>query len=307
MTIKIFYDSLVKANKEVVLDIVDMHCHSKISDGSYTPAELAQLAGLFSLKGLVLTDHDTYQGCEEFIQESKRCGLKTVSGIEVSALYRDRSVVHILIYRLEDLIRNVEFNQILEALCQNQNIRTNEFIKKINHSFGLSLSFERLKAEFNSIGPFVHYTEVVAAAAKIRTQYFTQMKEFCKQEGIWKTPNNLDLFPYATDAIKLAHKNGALTFWAHPCDNSSVKKRKTLTAKKSFIHKVLNEFTVNGLSGIEIFHHKHSNEKIAMLKEIAKENNILFSGGSDFHGQILPNIKLGHHGIPEELFDGIFK
>ena len=48
------------------MSYIDLHTHSRCSDGSCTPAELVELAAAAGLKAPALTDHDTGAAAEVF-------------------------------------------------------------------------------------------------------------------------------------------------------------------------------------------------------------------------------------------------
>ena len=67
-----------------MLDLIDLHTHSRASDGSDTPARIVRYACEKGLKGIALTDHDTVSGLPEFLEETKECGIVGVPGVEIS-------------------------------------------------------------------------------------------------------------------------------------------------------------------------------------------------------------------------------
>ena len=48
-----------------------------------------------------------------------------------------------------------------------------------------------------------------------------------------------------------------------------------------------------GLDGIEAYYPEHSEGETREYLDIAKRLDLLISGGSDFHGSIKPDLKLG--------------
>ena len=49
-----------------------------------------------------------------------------------------------------------------------------------------------------------------------------------------------------------------------------------------------------GLKGIEIIHSKSTEEQREYYKELAKDFNLITTGGTDYHGpEVKPNIELG--------------
>ena len=52
---------------------LDLHTHSTVSDGQYTPSELVEMAKKNELKMYALTDHDTIAGIEEARHRGNGC------------------------------------------------------------------------------------------------------------------------------------------------------------------------------------------------------------------------------------------
>ena len=67
--------------------IIDLHTHSTASDGTYSPAEAAELAKKVGLSAVALTDHDTIDGLKEFQEAGNALGIETIPGIEFAALW----------------------------------------------------------------------------------------------------------------------------------------------------------------------------------------------------------------------------
>ena len=62
---------------------VEMHCHTRHSDGSFTPSELAQAARDEQLDGIALTDHNTMSGHRGL----RETGLPFIPGIEWTTFF----------------------------------------------------------------------------------------------------------------------------------------------------------------------------------------------------------------------------
>ena len=74
------------------MKIIDLHAHSTASDGSYSPTELAEHAKEIGLSAIALTDHDTVDGLEEFMQAGKDLQLETIRGMETTVSVDDCDV-----------------------------------------------------------------------------------------------------------------------------------------------------------------------------------------------------------------------
>ncbi|MTI95075.1 MAG: PHP domain-containing protein [Firmicutes bacterium] len=78
----------------------DLHVHSRYSDGSETPAELAARANRNGLRALALTDHDMVTGIPELIARAQHIDLEIVPGVEISTDV-DGKRIHILGYYID--------------------------------------------------------------------------------------------------------------------------------------------------------------------------------------------------------------
>lgn len=104
-------------------------------------------------------------------------------------------------------------------------------------------------------------------------------------------------FPTLEDTIKLINEHGGVAVLAHPGNN----------LKGQF--ELLDEMVKLGLQGVECFSSYHSEEVNRYFYNKAKELNILYTCGSDFHGKTKPSIKLGEHhsDVEEEIKDNLKK
>ncbi|MDE2131777.1 MAG: PHP domain-containing protein, partial [Betaproteobacteria bacterium] len=71
---------------------IDLHNHSRVSDGLLAPAELVRLAAGNGVTTLALTDHDDTDGLEEAAQEALALGLRFINGVEVSVTWAQHTI-----------------------------------------------------------------------------------------------------------------------------------------------------------------------------------------------------------------------
>jgi predicted metal-dependent phosphoesterase TrpH len=76
---------------------IDLHTHSRASDGTQSPAEVVRAAADAGLDVVALTDHDTAQGWSEAAAAAAECGIELVTGIEISTRFQHAGV-HLLAY-----------------------------------------------------------------------------------------------------------------------------------------------------------------------------------------------------------------
>ena len=91
--------------------------------------------------------------------------------------------------------------------------------------------------------------------------------------------------PYVAGAIQRVVEAGGLPVLAHPIRLGF----RDPEAEEKFI----GELRDAGLRGIEVFHSDHRPADMERYAGIARKYNLAVSGGSDFHGEVKPQISLG--------------
>lgn len=258
--------------------LCDLHTHSTFSDGTLTPTELMALAREKGLSALALTDHNTVAGLPEFVAAGETFGVEAVPGIEFSVDY-GAVELHILglfvkpehyrpiTDRMEDMLRRKE----------QSNIDLVKALEKAN----IFLSYEEIKAAT----PTGQVNRALIAAEMLRKGYVESIQDaFARylkpSHGYFVPPKR----PEAMDTIRFIRSLGMVAVWAHPFLNL-----KTEEAVREF----LSLACPAGLQGMEVFYPKYTQEQTALALQLAKEFDLLPSGGSDFHGENKPDIQLG--------------
>ena len=93
------------------------------------------------------------------------------------------------------------------------------------------------------------------------------------------------------ETIQIINEHGGIAVLAHPGNNLEGK------------FELFDEMVKEEIQGVECFSSYHSEEVNKYFYEKAKEYNLLYTCGSDFHGKTKPSISLGHNGCkhPEEV------
>lgn len=254
----------------------DLHTHTNHSDGSYSPTELIREA---KEKGLIiaLTDHNTITGLAEFMKEAERIGVCAIGGTELSAVYEGKE------FHLLGLFIEPECYDRVESLCREYHIlkeKSNiDLVEKLNRA-GYNIEYSAVKAR--NVNGKVNRAHIAAELEKcgcvssISDAFDRLLDEKC---GLYTPPPRLAL----TDAIGFLREIHAVPVLAHPL--------KEITPER--LMEILPELIDAGLIGMETMHSSYSEEKIALSKQIAKDFDLLESGGSDFHGSVKPGVELG--------------
>lgn len=254
----------------------DLHVHTSFSDGKFSPKEVVNKSVEKGLNGIGITDHDTVSGIDSAIEESKKYkDFSIIPGIEFSSIYLDEEV-HILGYFID--YNDDELLKATEILINSRQDRAEKIISKLNE-VGISIN---MKDVLEHSGKNIGRLHIAEALVKKRVVGHTQ-EAFELYLGRGK-PAYVERYKLSTkDAIKLIHDTGGIAVLAHP----------GLLKNKDVI-----EYTISsGINGIECVHSKHNSNDIKRFKKLAKDNNLLITGGSDFHG--VPDI-LGNYYVDFE-------
>lgn len=256
---------------------IDLHTHSTASDGSYSPAQIVRHAVLLGIQVLALTDHDTTDGLGEFHQEGVKHGIETLSGLELSVDYGEGSL-HLLGYGFK--FDDEYLNNVLEALKESRSNRNVKIINKLNE-LGFSITVEGVARHArNGVMGRPHI-----AAELVRTGQITSIAEafdrYLDRRAIaYFDRRRLTL----AEGIDLIHAAGGVAVWAHPGTHGD-------ELEQMLNH--LPEWKKMGLDGIETDYSAHSVEFRDKLTTLAREHDLIVTGGSDFHGSYRSEVALG--------------
>lgn len=247
---------------------VDLHLHSHYSDGTSSPYELVQLALKSGLQGIALTDHDTVEGIEEFIDHGREYKLEVISGLEISASHRE-FFIHILGYGINH--RSTELISWLARLQEGRENRNKQIINKLQ-KMGHDIHLGELK----SLSPHGQ-TGRPHIARLLRNKGIVQAENdafslYLRKGG----PAFVDRFSYtAAESIDMIHRAGGLAVLAHPG---------ILEQQTPALSLVISELVERGLDGIEAYYPTHSPTLEKKLGAFARKYQLVLTGGSDYHG-----------------------
>lgn len=258
------------------MDYIDLHVHSTCSDGTMTPAQLVTYAIQKGLKAIALTDHDTTDGIAQARLAAANSALLVIPGIELSTEYAGGDV-HIVGLDIDEA--HPAFRAYLAAFYKSRDARNEKMITALAHRFDISL--EKLSAAYPNrvltrahIADYLYRNGDTNSVGEAFEKYIGEgCPYFVPREKI--TP---------TQAIAAIHESGGYAVLAHPmCYHLGQSALGTLTAtlKKA------------GLDAIEVLYSTYSPQEEAFAHRLADTYDLSYSGGSDFHGTIKPDIDLG--------------
>ncbi len=245
----------------------DLHCHTRISDGSMGIEDVIAYAKRVGLSFISITDHDTMSGVMRAKVLGKRYGIEIVPGCELSSIDPDSGrKVHILCYlpvypeRLEHLFVRVHEERTLAG---------SEMLKKVMKLYPITLEHV---LRYNSGSKVVYKAHIMNAlmelgyCAEIYGDLFYEL--FSPEHGSCYTDFTR---PSVYDVLELVHDAQGIAVLAHPPTYDSME----------FMKKAAKEHLIDG---VELWHPEISEEDVQEISETAKEYGLLVTGGSDFHG-----------------------
>jgi len=256
---------------------IDLHTHSRVSDGTQAPADLVRAAAAAGLDVVALTDHDITAGWAEAAAAAVDAGIALVRGIEISTRYRG-SGVHLLAYLPDpdDPALVGELQRILDG----RDARVPAMLARLRQ-LGIDGATEEALAEVTvdagATGrPHVADLLVRLGAVTDRDQAFAKYLSEGRPAYVDRYAANL------LGMIGVVTAAGGVPVLAHPWGRGSAD--------------VLDEpaFAVladAGLFGIEVDHLDHTPDQRERLRAIADRLGLVVTGSSDHHG----TGKVDHH------------
>ncbi len=270
---------------------IDLHVHSKYSDGTLTPQELVDLAIYKGLKAIALTDHDTTAGLEEMITYAKDKDIEIVPGIELSTEYFGRDI-HILglyinpyHWKFQEHLKTFQDSRVMRNIKMCENLQTE----------GIDITYDALMDSFKgAVITRAHYARFLLDKGYVKSmnEAFERYvgdhcKAFVPREKI--TP---------AQAVELILESGGIPVLAHPI---------LYHLSDANLNTLVSTLKDAGLMGIEAVYSTYAPSEERYVKRLASKYDLLITGGSDFHGSNKKDIDLGvgrgHLFIPEELLD----
>lgn len=263
-------------------NLIDMHTHSTCSDGSLTPTELINHAFSIGLHTLALTDHDTIDGIKEAKDEAKKLGIQLISGVEISTVFKKGDFttreLHILGFGLNE--NNENLKKSFEQLRIYRKTRNEKLLEQLKKA-GMNITEEELQNSATTPNiTKAHFAKII-----VQKGYAKDVTEVFETFFRRNAPTNVTkqcLSP--EESIEIIHSGGGVAVLAHPFRYG---------LEKNQIKELIERLKNCGIDGVEAVYSNHQQEQEDFLKELAKENNLLISGGTDFHGATKPDIELG--------------
>lgn len=262
---------------------IDLHIHSTASDGTWTPQEILAQADALQLGAISITDHDTVRGVKEAIDSGIPPSFEFLTGIEISSnppsLFPFPDTLHILGYHIDT--DNADLDKALGKLRRARQDRNPGIIRRLG-TLGIDLSLQEVResAGAGQIGR-PHIARCMVEKGVVRSIH----DAFDLYLGRGK-PAYVDKYRVeSASAIQLILNAAGIPVLAHP---GLLK-----TDGPNDLTSLVAGLKEMGLMGIEAYYPGHLPAQTAGIIELAERYDLLVTGGSDFHGDMYPDIRMG--------------
>jgi hypothetical protein len=260
------------------MENVDLHCHSRASDGLLAPAEIVLRAQGLGVTMLALTDHDDTSGLEEAMQAAQEARIRFVPGVEISVTWNG-TTVHIVGLGIDP-----EDRSLAQGLKWVRGGRTRRAA-----SIADGLTAAGIPGSLEGAMTYVQNPDLISrthfARFLVKSGYARDVGSVFRSYLVSGKPGYIPhQWAGLGDALKWIRSAGGIAVLAHPA-------RYKFTREE--LRRFLAEFSDHGGRGIEVMTPNHTPQECATYAELAREFGMLASRGSDFHGPGESRVELG--------------
>jgi predicted metal-dependent phosphoesterase TrpH len=253
---------------------IDLHTHSTASDGTDSPTELVAAAHAADVDVLAITDHDTTGGWAA-AAEALPQGMQLVRGAEfscVSPTGRDERPVsvHLLGYLFDPTHEAIVAEQ---SRLREERVTRLERITQRMADDGYPVDVESVFAlvpDGTSAGrPHLARALVAAGVVDSVNEAFAKLLHNSSRYYVPKADTPVER------AIAMVRAAGGVAVFAH-----ALARRRGRVVEPS----VIADLAAVGLAGVEVDHPDHDPADRELLRDLAKEHDLIVTGSSDYHG-----------------------
>jgi predicted metal-dependent phosphoesterase TrpH len=274
--------------------VIDLHTHTRYSDGSLTPTELVELAAHEGLHAVAITDHDTVDGVEEALAAGRRLGVEVVPGVEIN-LEHGQVTMDLLGYFLAGC-PTAELRAELAELRAYRDERNARILERLAE-LGYPIGAEELAAvaEHGAVGR-PHIGEALRRHGHV-TSIAEAFERFLRRGApAWVDRRRLSL----AQAVRSLRASGGLPVIAHPG---------IIRTDDAGLAAIARDAARLGVVGLECYYPAHDRATVARVLGLCERLALVPTGGSDFHGDVKPanTLGVGANGepIPDAVLDDL--
>jgi len=283
--------------------MVDFHTHSNISDGDFSPDTLIKEAAKRGLNAIALTDHDTINGLDSAKEAAKHEKIRFIPGVEININWNSRSArravglgpggeFHLLGLGIKS--PSPAFVDAIAELSRRREARNREILDRM-YELSIEATWEELMeiSGGNSVGR-PHF-----AALLVKRKIVKNVNQaFTRYLGVGKPLYVPKVGLVFEEAAALIRESGGIAVLAHPI---------SLYVAWGRLPDLVKMLKNMGLQGLEAWHPTAKPGSCRRLEALAKSLDLYITEGSDFHGSVRPDRRLGYSGKGRKISDAILK
>jgi predicted metal-dependent phosphoesterase TrpH len=267
--------------------IIDLHVHSKSSDGALPVDEVIREAKRRHIEFMSITDHDSIDCQEAAVDLAEQVGIRYVSGVELNVTfahprYHEGKPVSLDFLGYQFDVANRALKAKLQQMAAYREERAAKILSNLNAEFekeGISKltrsDFEEIQASVDGVLGRPHIADYLVrkGIVKKRQEAFDRYLVKCDAP---KLPLNLE------EASRLVRAAGGKLVLAHPNDPHGAS-LVTFTKALPEQTEIIKESMMAHIDGVECWHSRNDAQTTNHYVKFAKEHGLLMTGGSDCH------------------------
>ena len=280
--------------------IIDLHVHSKHSDGALTVKEIVREAKIRNIGLMSITDHDSIDCQEIAMNLAGKAGIRYISGVELNVTlshprYHEGKSTSLDFLGYQFDAKNKELRDKLQQMANYREERAAKILANLNAEFekeGIEKltknDFEEIQASVDGTLGRPHIADYLVRKGIVRT----------RQEAFDKYLVRFDVPKfklYLEEASRLVRNAGGKIVLAHPNDPHGTS-LVTLTKLLKGQTEIIEESMMAHIDGIECWHSRNDVETTNHYVKFAEKHGLILTGGSDCHQK---PIIMGTVKIPE--------
>lgn len=277
-------------------EFVDLHIHTTASDGTDSPTQVVAKAKTLGLTAIAITDHDTVQGVDEGVRAGTNLGIEVVPGVEISCKWKEYRV-HLLGFYLNQLDHGLV--AMLEWMRAGREARLPIMLARLRE-LGIEVDQDEVEAEAKGESTGRPHLARVLVRNGVVSSFDEAFDKYLAQgrPAYAERPR-----PTLAEGIQTILNAQGVPVIAHPL---------TVEVAPRQLIETLVPFK---LQGIEYYYPYHQmtgqspdwyatiDSNLALIKELAREFDLILTGGSDYHGVVPGKADLGVIPVPATVLD----
>jgi hypothetical protein len=274
--------------------MIDLHTHTTYSDGTFSPRAVVELAARIGLSAVAVTDHDSVDGIDEALAAGGKLAVEVVPGVEIN-LEHAQMTVDLLGY-FPGEAPGAELRRQLTELRHYRDVRNAQILERLQ-TLGYPVEPDELAAIAGSgaagrphIGEAMRRRGYVASITEAFERFLA------RGAPAWVDRRRLSL----PAAVRLVRRADGVAVIAHPG---------IIRTDEAGLARLVGEARRCGVGGLECFYPEHDQQTVARCLALAATNGLVPTGGSDFHGQTKPDVRLGcandGRPVPDAILAGL--